>query len=117
MGFSLGPPPCRHPPSLVVSYLGRPVGKAFTTTAGHPGLAGLTHAGDTPSRYIPNNQRRDDQAKIKKLEENVGGMKAAEDSARKELAQIDLTIRGEYGGHTPAFAFTRLSCSNYPIRL
>ena len=55
MGFSLGPPPCRHPPSLVVSYLGRPVGKAFTTTAGHPGLAGLIHAGDTPSRYIPNN--------------------------------------------------------------
>ena len=54
MGFSLGPPPCRHPPSLVVSYLGRPVGKAFTTTAGHPGLAGLIHAGDTPSRYIPN---------------------------------------------------------------
>jgi hypothetical protein len=39
---------------LVVSYLGRPVGKAFTTTAGHPGLAGLIHAGDTPSRYIPN---------------------------------------------------------------
>ena len=55
MGFSLGPPPCRHPPSLVVSYLGRPVGKSFTTTAGHPGLAGLIHAGDTPSRYIPNN--------------------------------------------------------------
>ena len=57
MGFSLGPPPCRHPPSLVVSYLGRPVGKAFTTTAGHPGLAGLIHAGDTPSRYIPNRLR------------------------------------------------------------
>ena len=54
MGFSLGPPPCRYPPSLVVSYLGRPAGKAFTTTAGHPGLAGLIHAGDTPSRYIPN---------------------------------------------------------------
>ena len=55
MGFSLGPPPCRYPPSLVVSYLGRPVGKAFTTTVGHPGLAGLIHVSDTPNRYIPNN--------------------------------------------------------------
>ena len=54
MGLGLGPPPCRHPPSLVVSYLGRPAGKAFTTTAGHPGLAGLIHAGDTPGWYIPN---------------------------------------------------------------
>ena len=54
MGFSLGPPPYRHPPSLVVSYLGRPAGKAFTTTAGQPGLAGLIPAGDTPSRFIPN---------------------------------------------------------------